>query len=134
MKKWYVYELFNLVGTIEYVGYTNNPKRRLNQHLSKPSSRSGHSKFYGRSDIQMNVVKEFDNKKETLIEEAFLQKYYGLKTTVELLSVPKINKTYVKSTEHREKLRLANLGKPKSEEHKQKIREAAIRRYSTTNT
>ncbi len=79
MKKWYVYELVNLMGTVEYVGETINPKRRFYEHTkTKPSPQTG--KFYGRNDIFMNIVKEFDNKKEAWSYQCILQSQYGFKS------------------------------------------------------
>ncbi len=81
MKYYCVYELVNLMGTIEYVGQTCKPKDRLYQHLKyKAIDRSGHGKFYGRADILMNIVKSNLTKKESLILEEKLQNEYGLTT------------------------------------------------------
>ncbi len=79
MKKWYVYELVNLMGTVEYVGESINPKRRLYQHTKeKPSPVGGKGRFYGRDDIFINIVKEFDNKKDAWNYQCELQNQYGL--------------------------------------------------------
>lgn len=79
MKKSYVYEIVNLMGTVEYVGETYRPKYRFKQHTkTKPSNGSG--SFYNRADVFMNIVKEFDTKKEAFDYQCRLQKYYGLKT------------------------------------------------------
>ena len=108
MKTHYVYELFNLVGTIEYVGHTLNTKSRLYEHKSK------RGKFHKRTDISMNIVKGFDTRKSAFAYQCELQKEYGLETDAEISS--RIQK-----------------GKTLTEEHKQKISEGGIRRYSTTN-
>jgi predicted GIY-YIG superfamily endonuclease len=78
---WYVYELYNLTGTIEHVGETINTERRFNQH-----TKWKRGKFYGRTDISMNIVKEFDNLKEAWNYQCVLQKEYGLKTDSEAMS------------------------------------------------
>ena len=76
MKKWYVYEIVNLMGTVEYVGETINPKERLANHKSKHKG-NGTGKFYGRNDIFMNIVKEFDSKSDAFNYQCELQKEYG---------------------------------------------------------
>jgi predicted GIY-YIG superfamily endonuclease len=86
MKKYYVYELVNLLGTIEYVGETATPKRRFYSHTKLPPKKGvGAGRFYNRSDIFMNIVKEFDNKKEAFDYQIELQKEYGLVTDIEKL-------------------------------------------------
>jgi predicted GIY-YIG superfamily endonuclease len=128
MKTHYVYELFNLVGTIEYVGETSNPTERLYNHTKKKSG-----KFYNRVDIQMNIVKEFDNRKDAYYYQIELQKQYNLVTDSEIKSktcsiTMKGNKHGVGNKAWTGKTRIF------SEETKQKMKESAIRRYSTTNT
>ena len=134
MKTHYVYELYNLLGTIEYVGETTVPKHRLRCHKCKSKS-SGNGKFYGRTDISMNIVKEFNSKKEAYAYQCQLQKQYGLETDAETNS--KSKKGIPKSVEHNKNNSLAQksrIRKPHSEETKQKMKDSAIRRYSTTNT
>jgi predicted GIY-YIG superfamily endonuclease len=72
MKKWYVYELVNLMGTVEYVGETIEPNKRLYNH------KCNSGKFSNRNDIFMNIVKEFDNRKEAWYYQCELQNEYGL--------------------------------------------------------
>ena len=45
---YYIYEIVNLLGTVEYVGETNNPKLRFINHKCK------NGLFYKRQDILMN--------------------------------------------------------------------------------
>jgi hypothetical protein len=78
MKKWYVYEIINLMGTIEYVGETMYPKCRWRNHKRKLRS-PGSGRFGNRSDIFMNIVKEFDNKIDAFNYQCNLQIEYGLK-------------------------------------------------------
>jgi predicted GIY-YIG superfamily endonuclease len=82
MKKWYVYELINLMGTIEYVGETERPNERFYQHTKvKPiKNKSGFGKFYGRQDIIINIVSEFNNKKQAFNYQCELQSQYGFET------------------------------------------------------
>jgi predicted GIY-YIG superfamily endonuclease len=74
MKKHYVYSLTNLSGQIEYIGESKNLKGRMSVHLSK------NSRFYKRTDLTMNVIKEFDNKSEAKDYQYELQKQYGFET------------------------------------------------------
>jgi predicted GIY-YIG superfamily endonuclease len=79
--KYYVYELINLLGTVEYVGETRNPKRRESQHTKdKPGHGNGSGKFYGRQDLIMNIVAEFPRRREALDLQDKLQKSYGFET------------------------------------------------------
>jgi predicted GIY-YIG superfamily endonuclease len=76
-----VYELLNLHGTVEYVGVTKNPKRRMYQHTkTKPHGKTG-GRFYGRQDLIMNIVKQFDNIKEANLFEGELKLFWGLPWT-----------------------------------------------------
>jgi predicted GIY-YIG superfamily endonuclease len=95
---WQVYELYNLLGSIEYVGETMYPNRRFREHTK---SKTG--KFYGRTDISMNIVKEFDNPKEAWDYQCKLQKEYGLPTDGDILSKSIKGKTkgISKSVQHK---------------------------------
>jgi predicted GIY-YIG superfamily endonuclease len=80
MKKYYVYELINHYGTIEYVGETTRPKRRMYEHTKrKPDGRDG--KFYGRQDLIMNIVAVFNNRKQARELEGTLKLEYGMEHT-----------------------------------------------------
>ena len=84
MKKWYVYELVNLMGSVEYVGESANLKDRIYTHFKrKPDGNRG--KFYGRCDMIVNIAAEFDNKKDAWDLQCELQKEYGLITDREKL-------------------------------------------------
>ena len=84
MKKYYVYELVNLMGTVEYVGETTNPKSRFSNHKTKSNKvRGGGGKFKNRADIFFNIVKEFDTKEEAYDYQCKLQKEYGFETDLE---------------------------------------------------
>jgi predicted GIY-YIG superfamily endonuclease len=79
MKKWCVYELVNLMGTVEWVGETTRYKRRMYEHTKiKPKDTQRNGYFYGRQDIMMNIVHEFDNRKDALELESELKTFYGL--------------------------------------------------------
>lgn len=79
MKKYYVYELINLYGTIEDVGETYRPEFRMNQHTRIKGH--CHGKYYGRQDLIMNIVAEFDNRKDARKLETELKLSYGLQRT-----------------------------------------------------
>jgi predicted GIY-YIG superfamily endonuclease len=119
MKKYYVYEIVNLMGTVEYVGESINPKRRWIQHKCKVIS-NGQGTFANRSDVFMNVVNEFDNRRNALDKQYELQIEYGLKTDLE-------KKRYICTKETKLKLSIAhkgnkyNLGNTHSIESKNKI-------------
>jgi predicted GIY-YIG superfamily endonuclease len=151
MKTHYVYELYNLLGTIEYVGHTINAKSRLYSH-TKAKPGNGCGKFYGRTDISMNIVKGFDNRKDAFQYQCQLQEQYGLETDKYKCGMAFRNKTRlpfsdehkhnigkhhkgkVISDEHKQKITEASkhrIRKPHSEETKQKLREAAIRQWNT---
>jgi len=89
-KTHYVYELYNLEGTIEYVGETINPKKRFVKHIkTKPINKFGRNnygsgKFYGRQDIFMHIAKEFDTKEKAFNFQCMLQAVYGLETDREI--------------------------------------------------
>jgi predicted GIY-YIG superfamily endonuclease len=75
--KHFVYELVNLLGTIEYVGETYDIEQRYLNHISK----SG--KFFGRHDINIYKVAEFNTKSEAFNYQCVLQKHYGFETDFE---------------------------------------------------
>lgn len=82
MRKHYVYELINLMGTVEYVGETYRPKIRMYGHTKvKPSitNKNREGKFYGRQDLVMYIVAEFNNRKDALELEGKLKLSYGLR-------------------------------------------------------
>ena len=81
MKKYYVYELINLYGTVEDVGETMYPKNRLHQHTKKKPTSGGNGKYYGRQDLVMNIVDTFDNRSDALKLETELKLSYGLEPT-----------------------------------------------------
>ena len=62
------------MGTVEHVGETDNLRVRFNAHRGKDGN------FYNRQDVIMNVVKEFNTKKEAWWYQVELQTYYGLET------------------------------------------------------
>jgi predicted GIY-YIG superfamily endonuclease len=79
--KYFVYEIVNTMGTIEYVGETYDIEQRFLNHISK----SG--KFYKRQDIIINIVAEFATRKEAYAYQCKLQNEYGWESDVEKLQV-----------------------------------------------
>ena len=118
MEKYFVYEIINLMGTVEYVGETKNPYNRWKLHKCNSKS-SGSGKFHKRSDVFMNIVCEFDNKHDAFNYQCELQNYYGFKTDREKIS--QINLGRKNSEETRLKISKSNLGRKNSEESKLKM-------------
>jgi predicted GIY-YIG superfamily endonuclease len=73
----YVYELRNKNNDVEYIGETKRPKERLWDHRSK------NGKFAGRYDLTMNILFEFDNRKDAWYKQVELQKEYGFETDLD---------------------------------------------------
>jgi predicted GIY-YIG superfamily endonuclease len=96
---YYVYEIMNLMGTVEYVGMTSNYKLRKWRHFAKPTKH--HGKFYGRIDCLIYVVAEFTNKEEALIQEKELHEYHRLVTQGQKIS--QYSKKYRPATKFYEK-------------------------------
>lgn len=101
MKKYYVYEIRNSLGIVEYVGETSNPKDRFSRHTNrrpcltkKGNVSKGVGGFYARTDVYMHIVKEFDNRKDAYYYQCELQKKYGFKTDSEKYSEAFKNKTH----------------------------------------
>jgi hypothetical protein len=124
MKK-YVYELVNLMGTVEWVGETSRPKQRFANHIKhKPKKGNGIGKFYGRQDLIMNIVAEFPTKLEAYHYQCKLQNEYGLKSDIE--------KLYRKATDETKlKLSLVKTGKSRPQWVKDKIRATMLKNKST---
>jgi predicted GIY-YIG superfamily endonuclease len=80
MKNYYVYEIVNLVGSVEYVGSTGNPKQRWYMHKTKPVLGRKIGKFHKRQDVFMNLVSVHATRKEARLEEMRLQKFWGFET------------------------------------------------------
>ena len=85
MEKHYVYKLESDV--IEHIGHTSNVDRRYNQHVYQKPNGSSCGKFYGRTDLKMVIVKEFDTRKEAYWYQCELQKQNGFKEDYDITSI-----------------------------------------------
>ena len=76
----YVYELINDKGIVEYIGESSNPTRRFYEHTGRKfRPKRGMGKFYGRTDLSLNILKEFDNHREAYEYQLDLQnKHFGI--------------------------------------------------------
>ena len=77
---YYVYELINHYGTVEYVGETKRPKQRFIEHTKRKPGK-GIGMFYGRQDLIMSTVASFDNRNEARELEGKLKLEYGMEHT-----------------------------------------------------
>jgi predicted GIY-YIG superfamily endonuclease len=81
---YYVYELVNQMGTVEYVGHSNNPKNRLYQHIKcKPIYANGNGTFFRRQDLSLHIVSSHLTRTEAKREEMEIQKFWGFSTEIE---------------------------------------------------
>jgi hypothetical protein len=82
MKTYKVYELINSIGKVEWIGETSRElKQRFHEHVNKKPTSSGIGKFYGRTDLIINQVNSFDNRKDALEFEGKLKLQHGLEWT-----------------------------------------------------
>ena len=89
----HLYELRNAIDEVEYVGVTSRPKGRMWQHTKDPNKRgSSRGLFYGRNDITMHIIDQFETRKQALFAEAELKISYGFKPTEWNNSVGKYRK------------------------------------------
>ena len=79
---YYVYQLIEN-GKVIYIGETMYPKQRLYDH-TKRKPKAGHGKFYG-LDLEIEIIAEFDNKKDAWHRQVIEQKKYGFTTDYEKL-------------------------------------------------
>jgi predicted GIY-YIG superfamily endonuclease len=79
MKTWKVYEIINSMGTVEWVGETcRSLESRFYEHKKKPQTNNTCGRFYGRSDVSIHLVAEFNNRPEALVLEKQLKLEYRL--------------------------------------------------------
>lgn len=80
--KWSVYTIVNTQNEIEYIGCTSNPKSRWYNHTYWFQG-SGIGKFHGRDDVRMEIIREFDNRRDGWDYEAELKLQHGFELTEE---------------------------------------------------
>jgi predicted GIY-YIG superfamily endonuclease len=79
--KWYVYQIVNEMGEVEYVGKTATPKRRWSQHTAKERYSSGQGLFGNRTDVKFEIIKEFVNERTAELYEMQTKLELGLPVT-----------------------------------------------------
>jgi predicted GIY-YIG superfamily endonuclease len=81
MKKYLLYEVINLYGTVEYVGITTDSNGRWRQHTMSPrfhkSGKITKGQFHKRQDVFMNIVDSYDSKMSARNAEDLLKDFYG---------------------------------------------------------
>lgn len=77
----YVYFLVNQSGVIEYIGETTRPKTRMYDHTRRPYKKyAGFGRFYGRTDLTMQIVAEHDSREKSYKHQCELQTLHGFPT------------------------------------------------------
>jgi len=74
---YYVYELRTTDNKVEYIGCSKRPKQRFRQHVFQKPTGPGIGKFLGRTDLHLEIIKEFYNRKEAGQFEGFLKRQNG---------------------------------------------------------
>ena len=80
----YVYQLKDSTNKIIDIGETKNPELRFRQHTNWKPGKHGHGRWYGRTDITMEVVAEFLSRQEAYDLETELKLQNGLQPTEHL--------------------------------------------------
>ena len=82
-KVYFVYVLTNVdTNETEYIGVTSNPKSRFSDHTHKrPSEKHRHGKFWGRKDIEMQLVSGHPSLGEAMRHERKLKILKGFPPT-----------------------------------------------------
>jgi predicted GIY-YIG superfamily endonuclease len=125
MKTWYVYELINLMGTVEYVGETIRPAARFANHIRHKNCKGNSiGLFYGRQDLHMHIVKEFNNHKDAFDYQCKLQLDYNLPTDIQKLYRKESDVTKLKKSK-------SKLGKSRPQWVKDKIKATMLKNKST---
>ena len=83
MERFYVYELVNLYGTVEKIGETKNIEKRMRDHFTNKPDGKGKGAFFGRQDLAVNIVANFETKKEAFQFQLELQREYGMTTDID---------------------------------------------------
>ena len=77
----YVYKLINGSGEVEYIGETKSTRWRWYDHVRRKRGR-----FYGRTDITLQVLSEHECRFESYRVQCEWQRHFGLKTDLEIAS------------------------------------------------
>jgi predicted GIY-YIG superfamily endonuclease len=91
--KHYVYVLMNEYGVVEYVGCTKRLDRRLYEHTKCTPTNIGMGKFHGRTDLILEIVKEFDTRNEAEAYEGELKLQLGFEWTEQTYVIKGARKT-----------------------------------------
>ena len=108
---YYVYEIYDLYGSVIYVGYTGQPKTRKRVHTSTKAK----SRFPGH---HFHIVTSFDTKAEARAEEGRLKLLYGLEWTEKTTAAKNARKA-VENGKHKV---VASLGGSANSEKQQAFR------------
>lgn len=79
-RTWWVYEIYDLMGTCLYVGCSHDPELRFLQH-TKCRPGKGQGKFYGQQDLTLVKIREFEDRKQALRFEGALKQQHGFEWT-----------------------------------------------------
>ena len=72
-----VYKIVTDSGVVEHVGYTIDTDLRYKQHVHyTPYLKSGRGKFHKRTDVRLEVISEWETRKEAKIAEMYWQIHY----------------------------------------------------------
>ena len=81
----YIYKITNLVNSKSYIGSTNNPARRIDEHLTGKGSQALLAELveYGRKDFTFHIIDMLatDNQQAVLdLEDSYIEKYDAITT------------------------------------------------------
>jgi len=81
----YVYDLVDSDGVTEYVGESKHPNVRFKEHTThKPRATSpsaSRGKFYGRTDLSLQIISSHDTRKESMKAEGQRKLSLGMEWT-----------------------------------------------------
>jgi len=78
MKQYHVYELFDQVGQIVYVGHSIRPEERFYSHTIAQPLYPGRGSFYGRKDLDWRIHSTWPDKKSAWKAEGSRKLELGL--------------------------------------------------------
>ena len=79
----HVYQLLDATGDVVYVGKSKSPKARFWNHIKRrpQPNKPWDGKFYGRTDLALQVVASFETEEEALLEEGRIKTLQGMAWT-----------------------------------------------------